>query len=293
MQKIVPHLWFDKEADEASNFYMSLFEGSKLNDKTILNNTPSGTVEMITIELAGQEFMLLSAGPFFKFTPAVSFLIACNSAEEVEVLWEKLIENGTALMPLGSYPFSEKYGWVMDKYGLSWQVMHMGDLEIKQKITPTLMFVGDQCGKAEEAIRFYTTLFKHSKVGDILRYGEGNAPDKPNTIQHVEFTLENQGFAAMDSAYEHGFTFNEAISFIVNCDTQEEIDYYWDKLSAFPEAEQCGWLKDKYGFSWQITPTIMNDMMQNKDTAKLEQVTEAFLKMKKFNIAELIKAYEK
>ncbi|ODA39436.1 VOC family protein [Desulfosporosinus sp. BG] len=293
MQRIVPHLWFDKEADEASKFYMSLFEGSKLKDKTILNDTPSGSVDMITVELAGQEFMLLSAGPLFKFTPAVSFLIACSSVAEVERLWGKLIEDGVALMGLDSYPFSEKYGWVMDKYGLSWQVMYMGDFEIKQKITPTLMFVGDQCGKAEEVIRFYTSLFKHSSVGHILRYGEDAAPDKANTIQHVDFVLENQTFAAMDSAHEHNLTFNEAISLMVMCDTQEEIDYYWNKLSAVPEAEQCGWLKDKYGFSWQIVPTIMNEMMLTKDAAKLAQVTEAFLKMKKFDIAELIKAYEK
>ena len=293
MQKIIPHLWFDKEADKASKFYMSLFEGSKLKDKSILNETPSGSVDMIRVELAGQEFMLLSAGPLFKFTPAVSFLIACSSVEEVEELWQKLIQNGTALMPLDAYPFSEKYGWVNDKYGLSWQVMYMGDLEIKQKITPTMMFVGDQCGKEEEAIQFYTTLFNHSSVGHILKYGEDAAPNKPNMVQHVDFILENHAFAAMDSAYEHGFTFNEAISLIVMCDTQAEIDYYWDKLSAVPEAEQCGWLKDKYGFSWQIVPTMMNEMMQNKDAKKLAQVTEAFLKMKKFDIAELIKAYEK
>jgi len=293
MQKIVPHLWFDKEADEASKFYMSLFEGSRLKDKTILNDTPSGSVDMITIELAGQEFMLLSAGPLFKFTPAVSFLIACSSVAEVERLWEKLIENGEALMALDVYPFSEKYGWLMDKYGLSWQVMYMGDFEIEQKITPTLMFVGDQCGNAEDAIRFYTTVFEHSSVGNMLRYGEDAAPDKAHTIQHVDFVLENQTFAAMDSAHEHNFTFNEAISLMVMCDTQEEIDYYWDKLSAVPEAEQCGWLKDKYGFSWQIVPTVMNEMMQTKNAAKLAQVTEVFLKMKKFDIAELIKAYEK
>jgi len=293
MQKIIPHLWFDKEADEASKFYMSLFEGSKLKDKTILNDTPSGSVDMITIELAGQEFMLLSAGPLFKFTPAVSFLIACSSVDEVKGLWERLIENGSALMPIDAYPFSEKYGWLIDKYGLSWQVMYMGNFEIKQKITPTLMFVGDQCGNAEEAIQFYTALFKHSSVGHILRYGEDADPNKANSIQHVDFVLENQTYAAMDSAYEHDFTFNEAISLMVMCDTQEEIDYYWDKLSAVPEAEQCGWLKDKYGFSWQIVPTILNDMMQNKDAKKLAQVTESFLKMKKFDIAELIKAYEK
>ena len=293
MQKIVPHLWFDKEADEAAKFYMSLFEGSILKDKTILNDTPSGSVDMITVELAGQEFMLLSAGPLFKFTPSVSFLVACSSVAEVETLWGKLIENGAALMALDAYPFSEKYGWVIDKYGLSWQVMYMGDFEIKQKITPTLMFVGDQCGNAEDAIRFYTTVFEHSSIGHILRYGEDATPDKANTIQHVDFVLENQTFAAMDSAHEHNFTFNEAISLMVMCDTQEEIDFYWDKLSAVPEAEQCGWLKDKYGFSWQIVPTVMNEMMQTKNAEKLARVTEAFLKMKKFDIAELIKAYEK
>ncbi len=292
MQKIIPHLWFDKEAAEAAEFYISLFEGSKLKDKTILNNTPSGTVEMLTIELAGQEFILLSAGPYFKFTPAVSFLIACNSVEEVELLCQKLIDRGTALMPLQAYPFSEKYAWVIDKYGLSWQIMYLGGCDIKQKITPTMMFVGDQCGKAEEAIQFYTTTFKNTKVGDILRYGESAEPNKASSIKHADFTLEKQVFAAMDSAYEHDFAFNEAISFIMNCDTQEEIDYYWDKLSAYPEAEQCGWLKDKFGFSWQITPTIMNDIMKDKNVTKLAQITEAFLKMKKFDIAKLMEAYE-
>jgi predicted 3-demethylubiquinone-9 3-methyltransferase (glyoxalase superfamily) len=293
MQKIIPHLWFDKEAEEASQFYMSLFKDSKRKDKSILNDTPSGTVDMITIELAGQEFILLSAGPYFKFTPAVSFLIACSTVAEVEELWEKLSPNGEVLMPLDKYPFSEKYGWVMDKYGLSWQVMGMGNTEIKQKITPTLMFVGDQCGNAEEAVNFYASIFHNSKIGDILRYDEAATPDKPGTIQHVEFTLDNQDFAAMDSAYDHKFTFNEAISFLVNCNTQEEIDYYWEKLSAVQEAEQCGWLKDKYGLSWQIVPTIMNDMMQDKDPEKIARVTEAFLKMKKFDIAELVRAYER
>lgn len=292
MQKIVPHLWFDKEADEASKFYMSLFENSKLLSRTTLHDTPSGTAELITIELAGQEFMLISAGPYFKFTPAVSFLIACNTIEEVEMLWSKLISGGGALMPLDFYPFSERYGWVIDRYGLSWQVMYMGNNEIIQKITPTLMFVGEQCGKTEEAIQFYTDLFPSSKIDNILQYGEDAPPNKPGTIQHMEFTLDHQRFAAMDSAFDHQFSFNEAVSFVVNCDTQDEIDYYWSRLSAVPEAEQCGWLKDKYGFSWQITPTIMNDIMRENNPDKIKKVTETFLKMKKFDIAELIRAYE-
>ncbi|MCC7577141.1 MAG: VOC family protein [Methanomethylovorans sp.] len=293
MQKIVPHLWFDKEAVEAAKFYTSLLKDSKIFDITQIHDTPSGTSEMITIELAGQEFMLLSAGPFFKFTPAISFLIACSTTEEVDTLWEQLSDGGTALMPLDAYPFSDRYAWVEDRYGLSWQIMHMGDRKIDQKITPTLMFTSDVCGKAEEAINFYTSVFRNATVGDILRYIAGEEPDNEGTIKHAAFILEGQGFAAMDSAYEHNFTFNEAISLIVYCDTQKEIDHYWDKLSAVPEAEQCGWLKDGFGVSWQIVPTIMKEMMQDKDPEKLARVTEAFLKMKKFDIAELRKAYQR
>ena len=292
MQKIVPHLWFDKEAAEAAKLYTSLFKDSNIIDTTTIHGTPSGTAEMVTIELAGQEFMLLSARPFFTFTPAISFLIACSTKEEVDTLWEQLSKNGTALMPLDEYPFSERYAWVEDRYGISWQIMHMGDRMITQKITPTLMFTDDKCGKAEEAINTYASMFSNANVDYILRYTAGEEPDKEGTIKHAAFMLEGQKFAAMDSAYEHNFTFNEAISFIVYCDTQEEIDYYWDKLSAVPEAEQCGWLKDKFGVSWQIVPTAMKEMMQNKDAEKLARLTEAFLKMKKFDIAELKKAYE-
>lgn len=292
MQKITSHLWFDKEAKEAATFYTSVFKDAHITSENTLHNTPSGDVDVLTIDLLGHEFTLISAGPLFKFTPAVSFLVACNTKEEVDELWKKFSEGGTALMELATYPFSEKYGWVQDKYGLSWQVMFMGDESIKQRIIPTMMFVGDVCGKAEEAINFYTSVFHNTKIGDSMRYGKDEKPDKEGTIKHIAFTLEGQDFAAMDSARRHNFSFNEAISFIVKCNTQEEIDYYWEKLSAVPESEQCGWLKDKYGFSWQIVPTVMDQMFKDKDEEKLARVTDAFLKMKKFDIATLEKAYQ-
>jgi predicted 3-demethylubiquinone-9 3-methyltransferase (glyoxalase superfamily) len=292
MQKITTHLWFDKEAKEAAAFYTSVFENSKIKDTTTLHNTPSDSVDMVTIELSGQDFTLLSAGPLFKFNPSVSFLVACQTKDEVDALWEKLSVGGAALMELGEYPFSEKYGWTQDKYGLSWQVMFMGERKIKQKITPTLMFVREVCGKAEEAINFYASIFNNAKVGDILRYGRGEEPDKEGTVKHAAFTLLGQEFAAMDSARGHNFTFNEAISLMVHCDTQEEIDYYWGKLTADPKAEQCGWLKDTYGLSWQIVPSVMDEMFKEKDEKKIARVTEAFLKMKKFDIDALKRAYE-
>jgi predicted 3-demethylubiquinone-9 3-methyltransferase (glyoxalase superfamily) len=291
MEKITPHLWFDNNAEEAAKFYTSIFKDSKIKNVTTLHNTPSGTVEIFTVEVLGQEFTLISAGPLFKFNPSASFLVACSTKEEVDELWKKLSEGGTALMDLGEYPFSEKYGWMQDKYGLSWQIMFMGDHKIKQRIIPTLMFVGKQYGKAEEAINFYSSVFGNARVGDILRYSKGEEPDKEGAVKHASFLLEDQEFAAMDSAREHNFAFNEAVSFMVHCNTQKEIDYYWEKLSAYPEAEQCGWLKDKYGLSWQIVPNIMDEMMKDNDEKKIGRVTEAFLQMKKLDIAKLKEAY--
>ncbi|MEO8581954.1 MAG: VOC family protein [Patescibacteria group bacterium] len=292
MRKITPHLWFDKEAQEAAQLYTSLFENSKVLNAVKIHNTPSGDADILTVMLAGQEFMLLNAGPIFKFNPSISFLIACKTKEEVENLWQKLIPGGSALMELGEYPFSQKYGWLADKFGLSWQIMYMGDLPITQKITPTLMFVGDQCGKTEEAINMYASIFHNSNIGDIMRYNKGEEPDKEGTIRHVSFQLAGQDFAAMDSAHKHEFSFNEAVSFVVHCESQEEIDYYWERLSADPKAEQCGWLKDKYTVSWQIVPTLMDEMFKDKDEKKIARVTEAFLKMKKFDIAQLQQAAE-
>jgi predicted 3-demethylubiquinone-9 3-methyltransferase (glyoxalase superfamily) len=195
-------------------------------------------------------------------------------------------------MDIGAYPFSERYGWIQDKYGLSWQLMFFGERLIGQRIIPTLMFTDKVAGKAEEAIKFYVSIFHNAAVGDILRYSKNEEPDVEGTIKHASFTLEGQEFAGMDSAREHNFTFNEAISLMVHCETQDEIDYYWEKLSADPKAEQCGWLKDKYGLSWQIVPNVMDEMMKDRDEKRKARVTEAFLKMKKFDIEALKKAYK-
>jgi predicted 3-demethylubiquinone-9 3-methyltransferase (glyoxalase superfamily) len=232
-------LWFDKEAKEAAALYTGIFKDSKVKNTTTLQNTPSGTVDILSIELLGQEFTFLNAGPLFKFTPAVSFLVACDTKEEVDTVWNELSKGGSPVMELGEYPFSERYGWTEDRYGLSWQFMFMGERQIEKKITPTLMFVGEQCGKAEDAINFYASVFHNAKVGHVLRYGANEQPDKAGTIKHAGVTLEEQSFAIVDSARAHNFGFNEAISFVVHCATQKEIDYFWSKLSAEPKAEQC------------------------------------------------------
>lgn len=291
-QKITPHLWYDTQAKEAAEFYTSLFENSAVRNVATLRDTPSGDCEFVTFELAGQTFMAISAGPLFEFNPSVSFLVACETREEVDTLWEQLSEGGTALMPIDSYPFSERYGWTTDRFGLSWQVMQMGDRPYEQKITPTLMFVGDVYGKAGEAMELYTSVFDNAGVEHIERYGAGEEPDVEGAIKHAGFTLDGCHLAIMESAQEHDFTFNEAISFLVHCDTQQEIDRYWEQLSAVAEAEQCGWLKDKFGVSWQISPTILNELLGSGDEEATARVTKSFLSMKKFDIDALKAAYE-
>ncbi len=160
-----------------------------------------------------------------------------------------------------------------------------------QKISPCLWFES----QAEEAAKFYTSVFKHSKIGKISRYGkEGfEAHKRPEgSVMTVEFTLEGQGFTALNGGPV--FKFNEAISFQVHCSTQEDLDYYWNKLSegGDPQAQQCGWLKDKFSMSWQIVPTQMAEMMTDSDSAKSGRVMLAMLQMKKLDIKKLKQAYE-
>jgi predicted 3-demethylubiquinone-9 3-methyltransferase (glyoxalase superfamily) len=298
-QKIIPNLWFDREAEEAAKLYTSVIDNSYVGRVTRapkagfeIHKIPEGTAMTVEFELAGMNFIAINGGPLFKFTPAISFLIACESKKEVDDTWKKLAEGGKVLMELGKYPFSERYGWTEDRYGLSWQIMFMGDMKMNQKITPTLMFVGEHWAQSEAAINYYASIFHRTKVGDIMRYNKGEQPDKEGTIRHAAFTLEGQDFAAMDSAQPHLFGFNEAISLMVPCDSQKEIDYYWEKLTAGGGQEgMCGWLKDKFGVSWQVSPSILRMMLQDGDKAKVEKVTDAFLKMKKFNLIELERAY--
>jgi len=299
MQKIIPHLWFDKEAKEAAEFYTSVFNDSKVTNIISLHDTPSGDCDVVSFKLCGQPFMAISAGPLFKFNPSVSFIVNFDPSrkkdarENIDVAWEKLLAGGTVLMPIQEYPFSKRYGWIQDKYGLSWQLILTGpEGEERPEIAPSLLFVGDVYGKVEEAINFYLSVFKDSKMGTIVRYGAGQEPDKEGAIMFADFKLLDLWFAAMESAHDHKFAFNEAVSFIVNCEDQKEIDYYRENLSAVSESEQCGWLKDKFGISWQIVPAVMDEMMQRGSPEQIARVTQAFLKMKKFDIEELQRAYE-
>lgn len=299
MQKIIPHLWFATEAKEAAYFYADTFPDSKVTNVSVITDTPSGDCDLVSFEIMGTSFMAISAGPLFTFNPSVSFMVNFDPSQDadarvrIDSVWEKLSEGGKVLMPLGEYPFSERYGWVEDKYGLSWQLIYTKpEGEERPRIIPSLLFTGEVYGKAEEASAYYLSLFPDAKRGALMRYGPGREPDTEQALMFTDFTLAGQWFVAMDSAHNHNFAFNEAVSLIVNCETQEEIDHFWEKLSAVPEAEQCGWLKDRFGLSWQIVPTAMNEMMREGSAEQIARVTESFLQMKKFDITTLRAAYD-
>jgi len=292
MQKITPHLWYDKEAFEAVNLYVSIFPNSKITHRLFIYDTPSGTADIITFEIMGYEMQAFSAGPIFKVNPSVSFLVTCTTRDQVDEYWKKLSQGGKALMELGAYPFSERYVWIEDKYGVSWQLMYTNEANAKPMIRPVVMFTGEVAGRAEEAINYWTTIFPDSKINDFTRYEKGEEPDMAGTVKFGSFTLFNQEFAAMDSAQAHKFSFSEAISFVINCDTQEEVDAYWEILSAVPDAEACGWLKDKFGFSWQVTPTALYPLLGDDDREKTDRVSLTLMEMKKLDMAVLKAAYD-
>lgn len=293
MQMIIPHLWFDKEASEAAGWYVSLFKNSGIINVATLPDTPSGDAELVDFKLANLRMMAISAGPYFKFNPSISLMVACCDEEEVNRLYGQLSMGGTDLMPLGEYPFSKRYAWVQDRYGLSWQLIlaeGTEGMEEHQKIRPSLLFSKNACGKAENAIDYYVSIFKESEKGFTNHYAVGEAADARAKINYAEFMIGETQLVAMDNGLGGDFDFNEAFSLMVMCENQEEIDYYWNKLSFVPEAEQCGWVKDQFGLSWQISAVNMDDVFMKGSGEEINRVMQAVLKMKKFDLSELEKA---
>ena len=286
MVTITPFLWFNTEGREAAEFYTKIFKKSRVIRINKMENTPSGTVETVDFELLGVEFNFMSAGPFHKINPSVSFVYNTTSLEEADFVWTQLLPESNVLMEFGEYPFADKFGWLQDKFGVSWQVNYSKNVKVSN-ITTNLMFVGKAYGKAEEALNHYMKVFKNASKEEIKRYEESEAPEKKGLIKHADFTIEKRKFSILESGLDHKFFFNESMSFVINCTTQEEIDYYWDNLSADEKAEQCGWLKDKYGVSWQVVPIGFSELLEDPDKEKVKRKVQAFLKMKKIDIKTL------
>ncbi|GFZ29532.1 VOC family protein [Clostridium zeae] len=291
MSKIVPYIWFDDQSEEATEFYVSIFKNSKITDKTFYAEglpKPKDSLLSVSFELCGQEFVALNGGPYYTITPAISFFVNCETLDEVESIWQQLSKDGIVLMELGKYPFSDKFGWLKDKYGVTWQI-NLSNQE--QSIYPALMFFGDNYRKANEAIKFYTSIFENSKIDSIELYNDDKLGTK-GSVKSAVFTLRSQNFMVMDSNINHEFTFTPAISFFVDCETQEQIDNFWETLTNEGKEGQCGWLEDKYGVSWQIVPSVLGELLNGEDEKRSQQAVDAMLKMKKLDIDTLKRAYE-
>lgn len=276
---IYPCLTLKGKISEASGFYINAF-----GNAAVLQTSPY----VIQLDIQGQKFMLLNDGPTALPNASVSFMVLADSAEETAQYWHKLSEGGTVLMALGSYPWSSKYGWVQDKYGVSWQ-LYTGDKGgSHQQICPTFMFTGTQAGKATAAVHFYTGLFPQSRIEGIMNYSEGEG-EPLDFVKHAQFDLDGYTMMAMDSAQEHQFGFNDAISMVVECATQADIDHYWDALTASGGKEvACGWLVDRFGISWQIIPRSLGSLL--KDPERAQRVMGALMQMKKLIITDLEQA---
>jgi predicted 3-demethylubiquinone-9 3-methyltransferase (glyoxalase superfamily) len=297
MNRIVPCLWFDNAAEDAAHFYTSIFRNATIGriarygeEGHEIHGRPAGSVMTVEFELDGYTLLGLNGGPLFHLTPAISLFAMFETEADIDAAWAALGDAGTVRMPLDAYDWSKRYGWLDDRYGVSWQLALGKRADIGQAIAPSLLFVGPQCGRAEEALEHYTAVFPDSRVEGILRH-DGAGPDAAGTVMHAQFQLGGETFMVMDSAHPHDFGFTEATSLIVNCDTQDEIDHYWQALSAVPEAEQCGWLKDKFGVSWQIMPRILPELLTAPNPEASARVMRALLGMKKLDIAALKRAH--
>ena len=278
-EKITPCLWFNGQAKEAATLYCSVFANAKITAQSPI---------VTGIDVSGQSITLLDGGPMYKPNPSISFYYICEKADELDRIWNAFSQEGNVLMPLDKYPWGEKYGWINDKFGISWQLALGKINDVGQKITACMLFTGKQYGRAEEAINHYSSIFKNSKVDGILRYGANELPDKEGNVKHAQMTLNGQKLMLMESAAPHNFTFTEGVSLTIHCENQDEIDYYWQKLTESGEESMCGWLKDKFGVSWQIIPIILSKIMS--DPAKAGKAAQAFMAMRKLNIEQIVQA---
>jgi predicted 3-demethylubiquinone-9 3-methyltransferase (glyoxalase superfamily) len=274
---LYPCLWFDGNAKQAAEFYCSVFEQAK-----ILQETPMVT----TFEIRGTKFMGLNGGPMYKINSSISFFVYCGSEQEIDRLYKIFTEGGSVLMPLGAYNWSKKYAWVIDKFGVNWQ-LDIDDIRSEQKIVPTLLFANQKNESVKSAVTHYQSVFSNSKILLEAPYG-ADSQLPAGTLLFAQMKLSDFILNAMSSTLPHDFDFTPGVSFVIECEDQQQIDYYWEKLGKDGRYSMCGWLEDKFGVSWQVVPTILSKLMA--DPERSPRVIQAFLKMQKFEIDKLMHA---
>lgn len=293
MQRIVPNIWTNRSADEAADFYLAAFPEARIVEKTTypqdglldFQQEFAGKTLGISLEIGGYQLMLINAGDEFTLTPAISFFLNFDPAFRVDArgdldrVWQALAADGQVLMDLGEYPFSKRYGWVQDKFGVNWQII-LTDPEGEPRpfVVPNLMYSGPAQNQAAEAVDFYLEVLPESKLGSRVTYPAAQGPATEDSVIFSDFQVYGHWLSAMDSGVEQPFSFNPGVSLQINVSGQAELDRIWAELSAVPEAEQCGWLTDRYGVSWQVTPDNLDELLAKPGAFA------RFLQMKKIQI---------
>lgn len=299
MQKIIPNIWFNRNAEEAGQFYASVFPdassavGARYPEAKLLDFQKEFAGEALVVNLDIEDYRLtfINAGPEFTPNPSISFMLNFDplrfdgdqelARAELDRLWERLAEGGQVLMPLQQYPFSAHYGWVQDLYGVSWQLTLTDPAgEPRPFVIPSFLFGAAAQNQARAAIDFYVSLFGDSRIGTLVEYPAQTGPATEGAVMFADFQLAGQWFVAMDNGADQAFGFGCGVSLEVDCADQAEIDRFWEALSAVPEAEQCGWLADQFGVSWQIVPETMGELMERPDAF------QHMMQMKKIVIAD-------
>jgi predicted 3-demethylubiquinone-9 3-methyltransferase (glyoxalase superfamily)/uncharacterized protein YndB with AHSA1/START domain len=288
MKTMQPYLWFDDQAEAAAEFYVRSIPDSRIDSVSRYHESgsevsgmPAESVMSVSFELGGLSFVALNGGPLYSFSPAVSFFVNCATAEEVDRVWNALSEGGEVMMALGAYAFSARYGWVTDRFGVGWQVMLSPSA---QRVVPSLLFTRDAYGKGQAAIDTYTWLIPDSRV-----VHEELQPD--GTVLHATLELNGTSFTVMENNQGHEFGFTPAISFLLACDSQEELDRVYGGLADGGETMPCGWLTDRFGVTWQVVPAAMFDLLQDDDPVKAERAMKAMLSMTRIDLAAIERAF--
>lgn len=276
MRTLTPNIWFAGDAEDGAALYARALPATSITrtdryptDGLLPFQEPlAGKVLTIQLEGPGCDLVLINAGPEFRPTPASSFTVTFGAADDTDAVAALdtaatvLADGGRVLMPLQQYPFSDRYTWVEDRYGVSWQLtVAFPDAPAEPSIVPTLLFGGPAQDRAAEAIAEWTALLPGSEVVRTVPYDEATGPAAAGAVMFAEIRLADQRIYAMDAGSAQDTTFTPAVSYQLACPDQAEIDRLWAALSTVPEAEQCGWCVDPFGVSWQIVPANMDELM--------------------------------
>lgn len=265
-ENITSCLWFNGQARAAADLYCSAFP-----DTRVTSQSPIVT----GISIGGHSITLLDGGPMYKPNPSISLQYHCEDAKTFDKIWNTL-HSGGSIIADRRIEGHTRFGWITDKYGISWQLNLEEGTQPRQRITSCLVFSGAQQGKAAEAVKHYNSVFKNAVK-----------PSLPSADMHV-ITLLGQELALMDYPGKKGWEFSEGVSLTIHCNTQDEIDYYWTRLTEGGEESMCGWLKDRFGVSWQVIPVALSAIMN--DPAKAQKAAKAFMAMRKLNIEQIVQA---